>query len=127
LIEDEENRQEILEECEIICRASHPASSSQVKTIVFQILNHYEGFDRRSPESKAAIIADWLESLSEFPHDVLTGAARAWRECEKSSFTPTVGQIVALCSHAAYRLKLAERAREVRGTILNNMERANAN
>jgi len=93
-LSDVENRDEIRREARLVLLAQTPGTRSEIKEIVFRILNHYESFDRRSIESKAMLVDDWLESLAEWPADVLRGMAKAWRENPKSEYFPTVGKVI---------------------------------
>ena len=102
-----------LEEARLVLTANQPAPADELKMVIWGILNHYDSFDRRSKQSQAALIADWRESLGDYPVDLLKSMAKSWRESDTKGFMPTVGQVLAeLSSFQTERLKLNYIARK---------------
>jgi hypothetical protein len=112
-------RSAIVTECKTVIAANYPAEPLEVAALVRRLMNHY-----RTPEMSDAdmqgVIEDWLEDLGSVPFDILRDAMATFRQSPKGRFKPMPGDILeAVSEQAAYRMKLAERARNALTAIEN--------
>lgn len=61
---------------------------------------------------------DWFDDFADIPADILAAACRDWRRSD-SRFSPSPGQLLALCVSIRYRPMLAAKA----ARIIERLER----
>lgn len=90
-----------------------PASAAELGQVILTLLIMYPEFDRRAEASKTVVLAQWRQSLSGWPRDVLERAAQSWINGDKAAFVPQPGDILAQCQRlGAFRHAMAKKARE---------------
>jgi hypothetical protein len=73
---DRPDRADMVRDAQRVVEACVPATDAELGRIIFQLLIMYPEFDRRAEASKAVVLAQWRQSLTGWPVDVLERAAQ---------------------------------------------------
>ena len=98
--------------------AMAPGQPDEVLARILALLSQYQQTPL-PPAVEAAIAADWLDDIGEFPSWIVTEACRRWRRHPtKYRYRPLPGDIRALCVEIAGRLPIvAERLKRLLAAV----------